>query len=424
MNRIILIGNGFDLAHGLKTSYKDFMDWYWDEWYNKLSKSPNSRESDALCEFGTNSSLCPWKELIEKQYSHIKATKGKNIVDEVSNIRNARNYTESAFMRNIRRAVHINTWVDIECEFYKLLKIWSVNNTSVDYNNCNLNQQLDYIKKELAIYLGNIQDSDISESILKPKVKEKILSPLCGNDICIDSKNTWHYFLEHRINKRDDEYFLGSLLSDYDGNNVCEKIDELNSFFRDYNPIINRGLINTISCDEYPNNLLLPDSIMILNFNYTNTADLYLPKSERFIINHIHGSLDNPEGIIFGYGDELDDKYSTIEKRNNNELLKNMKTIRYSETDNYRKMLSFIESAPYQIFIMGHSCGNSDRTLLNTLFEHNNCVSIKPFYYKREDGTDNYIELIQNISRNFTDMKKMRDRVVNKTYCEPLVGHK
>lgn len=25
MNRIILIGNGFDLAHGMKTSYKDFI---------------------------------------------------------------------------------------------------------------------------------------------------------------------------------------------------------------------------------------------------------------------------------------------------------------------------------------------------------------------------------------------------------------
>ncbi|PKG44332.1 AbiH family protein, partial [Psychroflexus sp. MES1-P1E] len=24
MNRIVLIGNGFDLAHGMKTSYKDF----------------------------------------------------------------------------------------------------------------------------------------------------------------------------------------------------------------------------------------------------------------------------------------------------------------------------------------------------------------------------------------------------------------
>lgn len=79
-----------------------------------------------------------------------------------------------------------------------------------------------------------------------------------------------------------------------------------------------------------------------------------------------------------------------------------------------------MESAPYQIYIMGHSCGQSDGTLLNTLFEHKNCISIKPYYYRKADGTDNYMEIIQNISRNFTDMKLMRDRVVNKTQCEAL----
>ncbi len=31
MNRLILIGNGFDLAHGLKTSYSDFILWYFGE---------------------------------------------------------------------------------------------------------------------------------------------------------------------------------------------------------------------------------------------------------------------------------------------------------------------------------------------------------------------------------------------------------
>ena len=29
MNRLIIIGNGFDLAHGLPTSYKNFIDDYW-----------------------------------------------------------------------------------------------------------------------------------------------------------------------------------------------------------------------------------------------------------------------------------------------------------------------------------------------------------------------------------------------------------
>ena len=31
MNRIILIGNGFDLAHGLPTSYVDFINNYWED---------------------------------------------------------------------------------------------------------------------------------------------------------------------------------------------------------------------------------------------------------------------------------------------------------------------------------------------------------------------------------------------------------
>lgn len=97
-----------------------------------------------------------------------------------------------------------------------------------------------------------------------------------------------------------------------------------------------------------------------------------------------------------------------------------IKSIKYLESNKYREMLSFIESSPFQIFVMGHSCGNSDRTLLNTLFEHKNCVSIKPYYYQKEDGSDNYLNIIQNVSRSFTDMKLMRDRVVNKTFCEPL----
>ena len=105
---------------------------------------------------------------------------------------------------------------------------------------------------------------------------------------------------------------------------------------------------------------------------------------------------------------------------NENECLRHIKSVHYLESNCYRKMLEFIESDAFQIVIMGHSCGNSDRTLLNTLFEHKNCVSIKPYYHQK-DGQDNYIDIIQNISRNFTDMKLMRDRVVNKEYCEALV---
>jgi hypothetical protein len=53
---------------------------------------------------------------------------------------------------------------------------------------------------------------------------------------------------------------------------------------------------------------------------------------------------------------------------------------------------------------MGYSCGLSDRTLLNTIFEHN-CRSIKVLLRNKDDNgvviKDNYTEIIQNISRHF-----------------------
>ena len=70
---------------------------------------------------------------------------------------------------------------------------------------------------------------------------------------------------------------------------------------------------------------------------------------------------------------------------------------------------------------MGHSCGNSDRTLLNTIFEHPNCICVKVYYHLREDGKDDYSQLTRNLSRNFNDKAAMRDKVVNKEQCSPLV---
>ena len=78
---------------------------------------------------------------------------------------------------------------------------------------------------------------------------------------------------------------------------------------------------------------------------------------------------------------------------------------------------------------MGHSCGLSDRTLLNTIFEHKYCRSIKVYYYQWKDEEtneikDNYTEIIQNISRHFNKKKLMREKIVNKTLCQPLQSPK
>lgn len=281
-----------------------------------------------------------------------------------------------------------------------------------------VNGELAIIRRRLIDYLNEVQlfarNAEIDEG-----VHEKMLAPFDKKDFAIGTKGKWKEMLEQRIryNSRQWREIIASYLC---GEKQEKAHREVVSFIkRTIGSILPNG-VDSLDDNRIPKDFFLPDRILMLNFNYTNVADAYLPSVDRFSVNHIHGELTKPESVIFGYGDEIDENYKKISDKNDNEYLKNIKSIKYLESPNYRNLLDFIESDTYQIFIMGHSCGNSDRTLLNTLFEHRNCVSIKPFYHKWDDGTDNYMELVQNISRNFTDMKLMRDRVVNKTFCETI----
>lgn len=390
MNRIIIIGNGFDLAHGLPTSYKNFINWYMDEWVQKLRSCHQRRESDELCEY--RSMIGDWYNILFENYNIItKQPDGKSLISLIK--RNANfQYNQSRFLEAITKCIEKNNWVDIEKEYYNLLSkdFGSSDNESIEQ----LNRELECLKNNLIAYLNEVEKGLINEYIIDNNIKEKIFEPINPRDISIEAKEKFEFFKNNRL-AHDSHY--KSLLNKYNTYKLLKDIDQRNS-----------------------KELYLPDSILLLNFNYTKTADLYLPNEDIFKVNHIHGMLSNPESIIFGYGDELDENYKKLLKDNNNEYLKNIKSINYLNYTNYREMLSYIESAPYQIYIMGHSCGLSDKTLLNTLFEHENCVSIKPFYYINAEGRDNYTDIVQNISRNFTDMKLMRDRVVNKTFCEAL----
>lgn len=162
-----------------------------------------------------------------------------------------------------------------------------------------------------------------------------------------------------------------------------------------------------------------PSNTLILDFNYTQVIKKH--EITRFKYINIHGvlnSVSNP--IIFGFGDELDENYAILEKSKVEGCLKNIKSINYLKTKNYRETLNFIEDGFFQVLILGHSCGLTYRTLLNHIFEHNNCAGIRPYYYEKNEY-NNYEEIISNITRNFKDKNKLRDRVVNYTFCEALM---
>ncbi|MDA3881722.1 MAG: AbiH family protein [Bacteroidales bacterium] len=452
MNRIILIGNGFDLAHELPTRYNDFLN---NLWINILQ---NPKNYSYLVELpGISASLLNGKKesflkiVSEKSKELIIKINAPNIFSELKKEYSPHITFNNNFFKTICYKSYLKNWVDIEKEYYESLKNWvdiekeyyeSLYFTSKEevekkkikqklnekFDEVkNLNKEFEEIRDSLKKYLDEIPSNENRLDI-------NLFSKIYIKDIPSDRKKNleediYNYYvflnLDPKRLKLNEEaiHFNESLQK----NNKQTKKDLIGLHLT--NQLKNKN-------DDYIDKYLMPfpENILFLNFNYTSTEQL-IPHSEiPFDVNtenveniHIHGELNNTDNpIIFGYGDELDEKYKEIENLDNNDFLENIKSIKYSETPNYSKLMEYIYSDSYEVFVLGHSCGLSDRTLLNTLFEHENCVSIKPFYYEYIDeetgeSNDNYSDIVRNISRCFNSKPLMRDRVVNKQYCEPIV---
>ena len=141
MNRIILIGNGFDLAHGLKTSYKNFIDDYWLG-FIKQAKSGNKRNhSDDYMNFSTN------VQTLAHVLSSVNTPSSYN--ELLSQIQSFRTYQvlgrdakinltfTNQFMERILKKSGLQKWVDIENEYYENIKEISRSNFT-GYEACSI----------------------------------------------------------------------------------------------------------------------------------------------------------------------------------------------------------------------------------------------------------------------------------------------
>lgn len=433
MNRIILIGNGFDLAHGIPTSYRNFINNFWENKIKEIQKadSNNAYEDSDLSISG------------EVPETWLPGYLHENLIESLQQYSCTLTY-KNGFLDIITSKMSAQNWVDIENEYYSLLK--TAYKKDGEYKISDLNSDLDKIRESLKGYLDRVlknfydiigRDYEKYEEVRKliQEIGDKIYSPFKLKDFTEASINK-KAELEYNKVKKDIEAIREGHVSLNELNTHNQQLISslhLNSNKGHEYKLIRRQLISNEAAKYFD---LEPEQVLFLNFNYTNTEILYAnpQKFDRYPYNrknniqvgaiHIHGTLnpDHKNPIIFGFGDEIDEDYKTIENLNDNRYLENIKSIKYLETDNYKNLLEFLNGHEYQVFIFGHSCGISDRTLLNTVFEHKNCVSIKPFYHRINQNEDNYSDIVRNISRNFNNKTVMRDKVVNKEYCEPLLS--
>ncbi len=360
INRLILIGNGFDLAHGMKTSYGDFILWYFQKYWEEAKHThiPNPKKPDEII-FSTELINFHFDRLlyfnmpqgipkINSLYEVIALIREDGKLQNQSILKITFN---SYFFKTILSDLSNKNWVDIENIYYNELRRHYLNYSLRDSAPISLlestvkelNDQFDVIKRELSNYLHTITIPSENELSLQ-----------------------FMYELPFQPDSTKDEPF------------------ELND-------------------------------VLFLNFNYTSTTQKYKGKNASVI--HIHGELNSPANpIIFGYGDERDETYELLEKANIPEVFTHIKSFDYFKTNNYSRLLAFLESE-YDVYIMGHSCGLSDRTLLSSIFENPNCRYIKLFYYAT---MDNYRKTTYEISRHFTDKAEMRKKVLDFTKCNPM----
>lgn len=449
MNRIILIGNGFDLAHGLPTSYSDFIDDLLMETIGLLRET-NGMFSNKVCHF--NLILKKYPEHLKIDYPTVKDIIPEDCKKSMygleraisrckakyAQIENVSFQIQNKFLKRLFTNLEIRKWVDIENDYYKMLKeISQRNGTNLSGLARALNRELADVEFLLKEYLIKIEKKTKIKQNTTNQINDKIYSPFCFDDVPhVHRKRLVENLMSSIrplfISGRNESMTIGILKKKYPQLEDLDDADILGSLYGWYSLITYEEQINYIRNTSKKNKslfekILSPKEILLLDFNYTDTTNFYEKDHSNTDIIHIHGELNNPKNpMIFGYGDEIGEDYKKIEDLEENEFLKNVKSIRYQDTNNYQRLMEFIESDYYQVFVMGHSCGNSDRTLLNTLFEHENCLSIKPYFhqYGEKEEDNNYSDIVRNISRNFRDKPAMRNKVVNKTYCEPLLDYK
>lgn len=340
-NSIIVLGNGFDIAHNLPTKYSDFADNYLEIIYNHLIiYNQISYKEDAMI----SSSFLKFIKyfyihgISDSSYSNYRGLEKLMLFIQNKDKKGTLNYLKENFSlissiisNNFLAKLYNNSytnWFDIENAFF---------------------EELVRIKEDIIKYLEGIRNQPNLRT--SGALKE-----------FIDAK-------KKEITKLNNE------------------LTEIKEALKEYLNSIDIKATRKIEQFFTNNFITSPRRLHFINFNYTNTIDFYLPVlkalgHDAHILN-IHGSLN--ENIIFGYGNDHNDDYQIMKDLEIDEFLENFKTFEYLNNNRYSKFFKedIFRLGTYNVYVIGHSLQQTDKTLLNGIFNSKNCMEVH--FLKRGD---------------------------------------
>lgn len=355
--KILLIGNGFDLAHGLPTSYKDFLDFC--KMVRELYTYPiidNEYNQKKLIDWNTDKTI---KSKLLECYENRKNC----FEDKIT--------TQCKELDELYDCIKENVWIN-----YFLEREKSIGENWIDFES-----EISNVVQAIETLKGYIERD---EDVLKIKdTKQKTIIYF----LKIAKKSLQDVFNLKRIDGfiEDISIELDKLIRSLEIY-ICEFVNEIDI-------IKENDDIKTITPDY------------VLSFNYSNTYERIYGQSKEVTYDYIHGKADIENNVdtcnlVLGIDEYLED-----DKNDKLEFIAFKKFYQriYKSTDStYMKWVEQIKKYPevnHNLFIFGHSLDKTDRDILKLLICNDN-VTTKIYYYRKSKNDKKELgKLIKNLVR-------------------------
>jgi hypothetical protein len=361
MNHLVIVGNGFDLSLGQKTSYDSFL------------KHLFKKEIEVYKSFqGNNEPLpsTPWCHHFRIGYIE----KGPLIYIEQEHFTLAQligNYTEKikSFSYNQLNEMSINSFMKNSKRIIYAITSESSFITDLIFNH----EQLDWVKIENKYYecLIELSIRKDSDDLLLSKSKRTNLIQSLNDEMSILTSELKKYLIEIQNSFNLEENFTDDAVNFYNNISTGSELYALTQY------------------DRISSGINFKDRTLLLNFNYTNNiSELFNQFSiKNFESLNVHGDLSDNSEMIFGFGHQpKDERYLKLLDLDIDGSLNHLKMFKYVKNRlnpvcDISVHDDFINNNQFQVTVIGHSCGISDANLLEGIFRHKHCKVINIAYH-------------------------------------------
>lgn len=320
MNNVLLVGNGFDLAHGLPTKYGDFLclikNWAFFLDYYKRKKIPNN------------------DNLLKKYLVNIDSVNADNIkeLNEIIQKNSWINYFKKC-------EAEVDGWIDFEKEIIPVIDFFDF------LFQCDVSVNSSYDTVELVkgsfptaqmLRIAKLWDKYVNVSITTVTINTNYSSKQYG----ILKKK-----MMEELRREFDEFVRAFEIY------LLEFVDKIENI----NPIQQIAKLNITS---------------VVSFNYTLTESVYRIAPER--VHHIHGMIRkngdlHPNNMVLGINEQLEQKMDFIYFVKYFQRIQKATGTYYKELIAQRTWGKIVLTDKYTLYVYGHSLDETDEDILKYL---------------------------------------------------------